>query len=132
MENKIKKRALISMLIGIFGQVAALMFLTKIYPLLNWRLIAGIAVLIMGILILFNFFPIKRTVFKGKKLLFYSIIINPGIVSICSGIVLITMQDQRLKYISIFAGTATVLGIIIGFGMFIVFLMQRDKGESNK
>ena len=125
MDNKIKKIALIGLVISILGQVAFLMYLTRIHKPLTWQLIAGSSVIIMGILILL-IFSVKRTLFKGKELLFYAVIINPGLVSIFSGIVLITTQYPRLKYISVFAGGATILGIIIGFITFVVFLMRRN------
>jgi len=131
-DNRIKKRFLISVLIGILGEVAVAIYITEIYPALNWQLLIGSLLLIIGVLSIFNFFSIKKTTFKDKTLLFYAIIFNPCLVSIFAGVTALTIQNPQLQYIYIFSGISMILSLIIGFGTLIVAVMKRRKKEGGQ
>ena len=98
-DNKIKKYAIFNIVCGLFGEVTLLFYLTKTYPILNWQLIGASLLLVTGVLLIINIVMLRTTTFKEKKVLFYAIIINPGLVSIFTAITVILIQYPKLQYI---------------------------------
>jgi len=125
-----KKRFLISALIGVFGELALLLYIAEKQPsLVNWQLLVSSLLIICGILIIFNLISLRRTALKDRQLLFYAIIFNPGFVSIFAGITGLTMKNPQFQYIYFSSGIMMVLGVFIGFGILIAALIKRAKNR---
>jgi hypothetical protein len=80
MNSKIKKSVFAIVILSVFGEIAFLAYLNNIYPILNWQLIMGSLAIVTGILLIITLWIIKSTAFKENKLVFYAVIINPGLV----------------------------------------------------
>jgi len=125
-DNKIKKYAIFNIVCGLFGEVTLLFYLTKTYPILNWQLIGASLLLVTGVLLIINIVMLRTTTFKEKKVLFYAIIINPGLVSIFTAITVILIQYPKLQYIYLLTGLFMIASIIIGFGVFVAALIKKS------
>lgn len=66
------------MILSTFGEIALLAYLNNIYPVLNWQLIMASLLIVIGILMIINMWILKSEASKENKLIFYSVIINPG------------------------------------------------------
>lgn len=127
MDKKFKKIFLITILVGLIGQIAYFIYLT-LHAAFEWQLIVGGSFIIFGSLHVFNLFLMKKTLFKGKELLFYAVILNPGLVSFFSGITTVAIRYD-MAYIYMPAVIITVLCLFVGFGILTVALMKRNKNQ---
>jgi len=125
MDKGIKRRLIITVVIATLGELSLFFYLAETHPLwLNWQVIVSSLSLLAGILLTFNFIPLRKTVFKDKNLIFYAIIINPGLVQIFAGIAGLTIKNPQLQYVSFSSAIIMVLGIIIGIVMLIAALIK--------
>jgi hypothetical protein len=124
-DKGIKKRLIITVIIATLGELSLFFYIAETHPLwLNWQVIVSSLLLLAGILLTFNLIPLRKTLFKDKNLIFYAIIINPGLVQIFAGVTGLTMQNSQLEYVSFASGIIMVLGIITGFVMLIAALIR--------
>ena len=139
MDKKVKKRALMSLFVGIISPIAVLTYLIATSKTLGWQLIAGSFLLMFGCWTIFNLCLIKKAffeeteiyLFKRKDLLFYGLIFNPGIVFIFLGILNIAGQYQ-LNQIKSVAVIIMILCTNISFVLLIAALVKRRGGETHE
>ena len=128
MTDKIKKITIINIVCGVGGELAALTYLSKIFPALNFKLIAASLLFVTGVLLIVNMCMLKSKASKERKLLFSAIIINPGLVSVTTSISMILTQNPELQQIGSLMGLLAAVAIIIGFGVFIAAI--KNKGDN--
>ena len=139
-DSRIKKRLLITVFIAALGELGLLFYIAEIHTsFVDWQFLVGSLLLITGILLILNLIPLKKTVFKNSSLIFYAIIVNPGFVSIFAGITGLTIQNPQLRYVYFSSAIIMILGIIIGFGIFVAASIEKvrkppfkDSGDVRK
>jgi hypothetical protein len=102
-----------------------------VYPVLQWQTVAGSTLLIVGLLSVYNLFAMKNTVFKNSTLGFYAVVINPGLVSIFTGITCMAMQDPRFRLLFIVAGIGMTVSIPVGFVILTVAIIRSNTHKEN-
>ena len=118
--HEVKRRLLVSIAISTAAELVVLFALLRRGAFAEWKAVIGTLAIMVGLLVLYNIALLPA---KGKeRILRHSMVANPGIAMIFAGVILLTVDRDKLFAVALLAGAGAIGAFLVGIILLVRYL----------